>query len=336
MRKPRNLFLFILLALISTHVLAAQKTEFLSNNSQVKTFIDEMVSDHKFERKALIELFNKTSFSPRVIELITRPYEAKPWYIYRKHFLIKKRIMAGANFWRTHKADLAHASKQYGVPENIIVAIIGVESRYGQNQGNFPVLQALTTLAFDYPKRAEFFRRELQQFLILCREQGWNPTEIKGSYAGAMGKGQFMPSSYRAYAVDFTNNGQIDLFNSSTDTIGSIANYLYKHNWQRNQIIALAATVTGNRYKKALSKNNKPLFTLKQLADYGITTTEKINDKTKVLFFSVKTSKDTSQYWLGTQNFYAITRYNTSRLYALAVTQLAQAIEKCYTDKTCV
>lgn len=307
----------------------ADKT--FTQRDDVKSYITHVAKQYQFEANKLTILFRKIRLRPEVIAAFNKPYEAKPWYIYRKHFINQARIKGGVKFWRQHKAVLARAEKKFGVPAKIIVAIIGVESSYGKHRGKYSVLNTLATLAFDYPRRAKYFQKELTQFLILSREQQWNPTVVLGSYAGAVGQPQFMPSSYRAYGIDFSNhNGKINLFSNLDDIIGSVANYLAKHGWQRNQAIYVQAKVTGDRYQTLSQKNRKPRYTLKQLSSYNIKPVNNYSAKTKAYFFTVKESDKKLSYWLGFQNFYAITRYNWSNLYALAVSQLADKISAAY------
>ncbi len=190
-------------------------------------FIDEMVTKHQFERNNLESLFEKVEVKQSILKAISRPAErSKPWYDYRKIFISNKRIKGGVTFWQQHSDDLAKAEQQYGVSAEIIVAILGVETRYGGNVGGYRVIDALSTLAFRYPPRSPFFRSELENFLILTREENMSQLDPVGSYAGAMGLGQFMPSSYRAYAVDFDDDQYRDIWTNPTDAIGSIANYL--------------------------------------------------------------------------------------------------------------
>jgi membrane-bound lytic murein transglycosylase B len=219
------------------------------------------------------------------------------------------------------------AEKVYGVAPQIIVAIIGVETRYGGNTGKYAVLDALSTLAFDYPPRAKFFRGELEQYLLLAREEHIDLLNTKGSYAGAMGYGQFIPSSYQRYAVDFDQDGKRDLWDSPMDIIGSVANYLHVNGWTPGAKVADRASVTGNRFKGVIEKGLKPEMTVKQLKSEGITPVKPLPADTLAALISLD-QKSGPEYWLGLNNFYVITRYNHSPLYAMAVYQLSEEIRQ--------
>ncbi|MEO0369611.1 MAG: lytic murein transglycosylase B, partial [Pseudomonadota bacterium] len=198
-----------------------------------KQFVEDMVSEHNFDRAEVEALLNKAKMSDTVLEAIQRPWEAKPWHQYYPIFLTEKRVQKGVEFWNSYADDLQRAEAELGVPAEMIVAIIGVETFYGTYKGKYSVLDALFTLGFHYPPRAKFFRSELQQYMLLSREENFDPLELKGSYAGAMGLGQFISSSYRHYAIDFDGDGVRDLLNNPVDAIGSVANYFKKHGWKK-------------------------------------------------------------------------------------------------------
>lgn len=304
-----------------------------ADRSDVKEFITMMVNKHGFKEDELSTLFSKITLRPEVIATLEKPYEANPWYIYRTHFVSDKRINDGVDFWYQHRKVLNRAQEQYGVPAEIIVAIIGVESHYGKLRGTYPVLNTLATIGFDYPKRSTYFKSELAEFLILSREQNWDPATILGSYAGAVGQPQFMPSSYRRYGVDYGDkNNHVDLFTNIDDIIGSTANYMHRNGWQRGAAIYTQAIVTGDNYKN-LKPSKKPEYNLKQLQSFGIKSTGHYNLWDKAVFLPVDTSETTQEYWLGFYNFYVITRYNSSNLYALAVAQLSTELRKNYQKK---
>ncbi|MCK4609089.1 MAG: lytic murein transglycosylase B, partial [Gammaproteobacteria bacterium] len=223
-----------------------------------KNFISKMVNNYHFGQNYITQLLTNIQFTPDSIQLIEKPYEARAWYLYNKIFLNEKRVLDGIEYWQSHEADLSRAEQQYGVPASIIVAIVGVESDYGRNKGNYPVLNTLGTLAFYYPPRADFFQEELAQFLLLARKFHLDPTTLTGSYAGALGYPQFMPSSYRYYAVDFNHKHNEDLFHDTSDVIGSVANYFHHAGWRTNDLIAEPATVKGNNYRKLLNVDLKP------------------------------------------------------------------------------
>ena len=218
-----------------------------SNNALAQDFIREMAREEGFDAAELQKLFAQVEKKDSIINAMNRPAEkVLTWGEYRKIFLRQARIESGGDFWRRNQQVLNEAESEYGVPAHIIVAIIGVETLYGGNTGSYRVIDALSTLAFDYPARAPFFRSELKEFLILSREQKQSPLILKGSYAGAMGLGQFMPSSYRAYAADYDKDGFIDIWNNESDAIWSVANYLSRHGWQEGQTIAHPAVVASS------------------------------------------------------------------------------------------
>lgn len=301
---------------------------------EVVQFLDEIVSQHKLDKKEISLAFSQIEPSEEVIKRMTTQYEALPWYKYKKLLVTDKRINDGVVFWHKHAATLKQAEKQYGVPAQLIVAIIGIESEYGNRCGKFPVLQALATLAFDYPPRAAFFKNELIEYLILAKEHRLSLLETKGSYAGAMGIPQFIASSYRKFAVDFDGSGQIDLINSMPQVIGSVANYFKQHGWksEEKQVIIKAKT-NGSKYKNltvAARNNPLPELSLKTLHTNGVKPTAKItNPSTKVALLAFEQPTG-PEYWLGMHNFYVITRYNHSSNYALAVYELSKAIAKKY------
>ena len=313
-------------SVLSSAANATSLPNYLAERPDVQAFIREMVVKHGFTSSALFTVFSRAQIQPEIIALITRPAEAKPWYAYRQIFLTPERVQKGVEFWRTHEKALARAEQRYGVPAEIIVAIIGVETFYGRNVGRHQVLEALSTLAFAYPKRADFFRKELENYLLLTREEGIDPLALQGSYAGAMGLGQFMPSSYRAYAVDFNNDGYRDIWNNPEDAIGSVANYLSEHHWQRSELITVPARVSGDHYTALISaKPEKPFHTIRTLQQRGVHAPKTLNEHQKAILLQLE-GNDGPKYWLGFYNFYVITRYNRSPLYAMAVYQLSQDI----------
>lgn len=298
---------------------------------ELDKFIDEMVHEHDFDRSELERLFAQVEVKDSILAAISRPAEkSKPWYEYRQIFLDQARINAGIAYWKKHEKVLARAEKELGVPAEIILAILGVETRFGGNMGSFRVVDALSTLAFRYPPRSPFFRSELKNFLILTREEEMSQLEPVGSYAGAMGLGQFMPSSYREYAVDFDGDGHRDIWKNPDDAIGSIANYLRRHGWQPGQSIVHPTEYAGNDLPQDLiDRGLKPTVTREELRKSGLSTAQLPDGEDDITVFSL-TQPDGEELWLGRQNFYAITRYNHSRMYAMAVVQLSQAIRDGY------
>ncbi|PPC91749.1 MAG: lytic murein transglycosylase B [Methylobacter sp.] len=291
----------------------------------INGFIAQMTAKHQFDATELHTLFKQVTIQNEIIEKITSPAEALPWQKYRDLFLTEKRIENGIKFWNDNASTLNAVEQHYGVPAEVIVAIIGVETSYGQRKGGFRVIDALSTLAFAYPPRSAFFTGELEKFLLLCRNETMNPLEPTGSYAGAMGMPQFMPSSYLAYAVDFDNDKHRDIWQNPSDAIASVANYFVKQGWQSGQLIAARLQAKDDRYKKFLGKDLKPNLRLSTLQSNGINTKENLslNGKIKLLAFEIDQG---TELWAGLDNFYVITRYNHSPLYAMAVYQLSQAI----------
>lgn len=319
-----SLFLYVQLLLWTQPV--ADATPF-SERPVVQAFVAEMVSKHAFDADALNDLFAQVTLRPSVAKTMTNKVE-KPatWSRYRANFVNPWRIAHGVIFWNTNEAALARARQIYGVPEEVVVAIIGVETRYGTYPLSHPVLDTLATLAFDYPRRAEFFRGELEQYLLLMREEGRDPLSIKGSFAGAMGIPQFMPSSYRNYAVDFDGDGRRDLWRNATDAIGSVANYLKAYGWEANLPVALRASLQQDAASiDLLGGSLKPQYSIDQLRSRGVTASINLAPETLAALLAVEV-EDGQEYWLGLNNFYVITRYNRNLFYALSVFQLSQEI----------
>ena len=327
-----------------------------SYESGSRAFVAEMAGKHGFTQAELAALMAEARYQQRIIDAMNRPYEAKPWRDYRPIFVTPERIQGGVAFWRDNAALLARAEAAYGIPPQIIVAIIGVETNYGRNLGDHRVIDALSTLGFSFPKRADFFRGELEQFLLLTRDERVDPRAAKGSYAGAVGKPQFIPSSYRAYAVDFDQDGRRDLWASNADVVGSVGNYLAQHGWRRGQPVAVAAELAQGRPTGIAITDKRPAVpeaTLTQLAAAGVTPVsrpeapppsssapamgsdavtgaraDRIDEDLRAALIELDGSKP--EYWLGFDNFYAITRYNHSNLYAMAVYQLSREIARNY------
>lgn len=292
----------------------------------LQQFADEMVVKHNFNAAELAGLLAQARPQQKILDAIRKPAEAKPWHQYREIFLTQTRISDGNQFWTDNLAWLNKAEEQYGVPAEMIVSIIGVETRYGQHQGTFRVLDALTTLAFNYPERGAFFRAELEQFFLLVREEGLDPLTLTGSYAGAMGKPQFISSSYRNFAVDFDGDGKRDLTNSTADAIGSVANYFKSHQWRTGQPVLSAARIQGDAYLGLLAQGLKPHTPLASLPGQGVTVVTNDLPAMDLGALIELEIANGHEYWVGLQNFYVITRYNRSPLYAMAVYQLAQEV----------
>jgi len=294
-------------------------------SQQEQKFVTRMVEKHQFDSDQLTQQLQKAKHQPSIIKAISRPAEAMPWYKYRKIFLKPERIENGKKFMRKYHMELKQAQQTYGVPPHIITAIIGVETLYGKNTGGYAVMEALRTLAFGYPKRAKFFRSELEQYLLMAREEGLEPLTPKGSYAGAMGMPQFMPSSFRKYAVDFDGNGKRDLWSSPSDVIGSVGNYFSRHGWRAGEAVAFKLEQQPPGLPLGNRRGQKPNVSISKISKSGITLTAEVSalDKAAILKYKQKNKQD---YWLGFHNFYVITRYNHSNLYAMAVYQLALEI----------
>ena len=288
-------------------------------------FIADMVERHGLQRAEVAALLAQAQPQQGILDAISRPAEAKPWREYRPIFLTRARIDGGVEFWQRHAGILADAKQSFGVDPHVVVAIIGVETRYGGNTGKYRVLDALSTLAFDYPKRGEFFRGELEQFILLTREEHVDPLDAKGSYAGAMGQGQFIPSSYRNYAVDFDGDGKRDLWHSDRDVLGSVANYFKVHGWEAGGPVVARAQVEGDAYKALLEKGLKPHMPASELKSHGVRTETPISPDLQVALIELEGDNGLEQ-WVVFNNFYVITRYNRSPLYAMAVHQLSQEI----------
>lgn len=324
MRRRIVLLPLSLLCLILCLPLSAE--EFPEKFPEVKTFIAQMVEKHQFTEKELQDLFKQVEYKQSIIDAITRPAESKPWYQYRPIFVTEKRIHDGVAFWQQNEEQLARAEETYGVPAHIIVAIVGVETFYGRHKGGYRVIDALSTLGFDYLPRADFFRGQLEQFLLMAREEKRDPLTFMGSYAGAMGMPQFIPSSFRNFAVDFDEDGHRDLWESRADIIGSVANYFSLHNWQPGGAITSRASIKGEAPQALLDKGLKPSTTVATLKSKGITTQATFPDDAEAAIIALESAEDEHEYWVILNNFYVITRYNHSPLYAMAVYQLSEAI----------
>jgi membrane-bound lytic murein transglycosylase B len=314
-----------LLASAGTAVLAGY-----GNEPQVQEFVAVMVDKYGFDRDELLAVLGQAERRDDIIELMNRPAEKRlAWYEYRKIFLTDSRIEGGVAFWKQHADILAKAEEVFGVDPQVVVAIIGVETRYGSNTGRHRVLDALATLAFDYPPRSQFFTSELEQYLVLAREEDIDLLSATGSYAGAMGYGQFIPSSYRNYAVDFDADGKRDLWNSPMDIIGSVANYFHVHGWEDRAPVAVRAEVSGDDYPALLELGYEPNTALHAMRHDGVTPVTPMPDDLEAALLAFE-QPDGPEYWLGFNNFYVITRYNHSPLYAMAVYQLSEEIRSAH------
>ena len=305
---------------------AAPAANSFAKDPAVIEFALDLERRHGFDANELLQQFAQVRSNDTVLRLIKPPTSPtqRSWERYRSRFLNEQRIERGVRFWQENQVSLIKASVLYGVPPEIIVAIIGVETVYGGNTGNFRVLEALATLAFRYPRRAEFFLTELEQFLLLARENGMDPVAIRGSFAGAIGIPQFMPGSQRRYAVDFDGDHKIDLSGSVEDAIGSVAHFLEQHGWLAGQPIAVIARTAGEPERGLIEAGIQPSLLVADLAQQGITAAA--DPQAKVTLVDLVTPGRATEYWLGFDNFYVITRYNRSSFYAMSVFQLAEEI----------
>jgi membrane-bound lytic murein transglycosylase B len=300
-------------------------------------FVDKMVKQHDFDRAELMALLDEAQITQSVIDTMSKPAErVVPWFQYRRIFLTEERIAAGAQFWTEHASDIETVAQRYGVAPEMIVAIVGVETYFGTRMGKYRVLDALATLAFAYPPRAAFFSSELEQFVLLAREEHFDATAPLGSYAGAMGAGQFIPSSFRAYAVDANDDGKRDLWNDWDDALGSVANYFKMHGWQTGQPVVEQAS-RNPTFKGPEPRNSMDLKdTVGSLRHEGYVFTTDLPAEAPAAPYALEAAGGGAEYWVGFNNFRVITRYNRSPKYALAAYELGQAIRTRYEAKTAV
>ncbi len=299
----------------------------LSGSADDKSqFIQKMVSEHGFDSRKLQQLLDGAQRQQTILDAISKPAEGLPWWKYRQIFVKPDRVTQGVEYWTRHRDTLEKAEQQFGVPPEIIVAIIGVETYYGRHTGKHSVLDALYTLGFHYPPRAAFFRKQLGEYLLLAREETVDPLLPKGSYAGAMGKPQFIPSSFRAYAIDFDNDGKRDIWENDADVIGSVANYFSVHGWKKGQPITARAGGVRAKHAHFVEAGMKPTLTLQKLAAAGIRVTADLPREAATSLVELELEEGQREHWTGLDNFYVITRYNHSNLYAMAVFQLSELI----------
>jgi membrane-bound lytic murein transglycosylase B len=294
-------------------------------------FIERAATEHGLDAAQVAALLEAAEFKQSIADAIARPAEGKPWYQYRPIFITEQRIKEGVAFWEANRELLDRVSRQFEVDPQVIVAIIGVETFYGRITGSYRVLDALATLSFHYPSdrtrdRSEFFSGELMQFFLLGPEENLPLDEVTGSYAGAMGMGQFIPSSYRAYAVDLDGDGRRDLWRSTEDAVGSVANYLARHGWEYGGPVTRRAMASSSAEFELLEKRDyKPKLTVMELHGKGFQSSPDLDAERAAALVRLE-EKERSTYWLVFQNFYVITRYNRSPMYAMAVNQLSEEI----------
>lgn len=329
--RIKSLVAYLGLSLTVTHVCAQEDS--YAQHPLTAPFIQEMSEEFGFLSEPLKAIFADAQRKQAILDAISRPAErVKQWKEYRPIFITQSRVDKGLEFWSKNQDALQRAEQEYGVPAEFIVAIIGVETIYGGNTGSYRVIDALSTLAFDYPPRAPFFRQQLKEYLLLTREEQVNPLTLKGSYAGAMGLPQFMPGSFRAYAVDFDHDGHIDIWQNPTDAVGSVANYFIKHGWQPGQPVVVRADLKNIALAdKGLSDSLDPKITVQQLQKLSWTPRTSLEAGLKVTAFRLE-AEHGNEYWIGLANFHAITRYNRSVMYAMAVNELAQLLAAARKD----
>ena len=321
------------LALVALLLSAAVHAEGYAGRGDVRAFVADMQARHGFEPAALEPLFARVRHDPAVIKAIMPPKDpgVRSWQTYRSRFVEPQRIAAGLRFRADHAATLARAEARFGVPADIIVAIIGVETIYGRNTGRFNVFGALTTLAFDYPPRADLFRRELEALLLLAREENRSPLSYKGSFAGAIGLPQFLPSSQRHWGTDWDGDGRVDLSASAGDAIGSVANFLAAHGWEKDGPVAAPVRIDGDP-APLIAEGIKPQRLPAEMPAVDAAGAPQL----PAALIDLATPNADTEYWLGYRNFYVLTRYNRSSFYAMAVYQLAEALRAASEDRVAV
>ena len=323
--------LIVLLIMLSPLTLAKKNP---LQRADVQAFIQRMVAQHGFDRKTLNSLFANVHINPVIVaKRKNRAEKTQPWYVYKSYFINQARITAGVAFWRAHDDVIQHIAEKSGIPPALLVAIVGVETNYGRHVSRYRVIDALSSLAFGDVPRSPYFKRELEQFLLLVREQKLDPYTVYGSYAGAMGQPQFMPASYRKYAVSYASKGFPDLNNNIDDIMASIANFLIQHGWDKHQAIAVQASQPTVK-KLSLQTSTQPRYSLTELAKLGIKPLSQATQLApqKLVLIYYLDNKTGTELWLGTKNFYVLTRYNPSKQYAMAVYELSQAINEAYQD----
>jgi membrane-bound lytic murein transglycosylase B len=319
----------LLLALLAFAAVRAQALETDGAlRPELEAFIADMTTRHGMGSAELRLILRQARTQPDILRAMSAQAMPRPWHRYRPSFVNAQRVAAGVRFWNEHAEALARAEREYGVPAEIVVATIGVETVYGSYTGSHRVLDALATLAFEFPRRAEFFRGELEQFLLLVRDGVLDPLRMRGSYAGAMGVPQFLPSSFRNYAVDFDGDGHIRLWDGMADSIGSVANYYRSFGWRSGRPVAVRARVTGDGYAALAAQGIEPRFDAQALAQAGVSPLEDIGADAAAML--VLEGESGNEYWLGLDNFYVITRYNRSVNYAMAVFHLAREIRAAH------
>lgn len=299
----------------------------LVSRSDVQRFINQELKLGYYTQPQLDNFFKNVQFKPSIIKGMDRPGTSLPWYTFAQNNANSLRIKNGKSFWKNNAAVLKAVSKRYGVAPELLVAIIGIETNYGHTTGSFRVADVLTTLGYHYPRRAAYFQRELVEFLQLAYEEKRDPFSFKGSFAGAMGMPQFMPSSYRQYAVDWDGDGQRDIWNNIGDTLASVANYMKQHGWKTDQPIAVSVSLQITpQIQQIIDQPTEMKYSAGQLRQLGIVIPAHINDQEKGILYQLERMPGKYEYWFGLNNFYTIWQYNHSRHYVAAVRQIANSI----------
>ena len=327
MRYKNNFIYYITLFACVLFILAGCASIFLKfdQRKDVRAFTAQMAKKYQFNQNELLDLFKQVTIQKSTLSNIQHPYEEKPWYVYQERLVTKQRTQDGLKYWKHHARALQYAQNTYGVPASIIVAIIGVESNYGKVNFKYRTFDALTTLSFDYPKRAKFFQQELEQYLLLTREHHLDPLAIFGSYAGAIGPAQFMPSTYRRFAVSYQTGGTADIINNNDDAIVSVANFLKQKGWQPNKIITVRAKTNSTKYQQLLTK--PPRLTIAQFKTYGLIPPHIISNRAIALLVPLQ-KQQTTEYWLGFNNFMVLMKYNPNVNYAMAIYNLSKQLDR--------
>ncbi len=298
-----------------------------NGNDNVQRFIDFEAANGRYNKAELQAFFNGAVYKPNIINIMNKPGTSRPWYEFQKGNAGAAKIADGRNFYMKNRQVIDQVAREYGVPAEVLVAIVGIETNYGSNMGSFRLADSLPTLAFGYPRRGEFFQQELHEFLLMAKEEGRDPFSFTGSYAGAMGMPQFMPSSYRKWAVDYDGDGQRNIWGSVPDVAASVANYLKAHGWQRGGKLMVPVSMVPTPELLALIDEKTALNkTVGELRRMGVTPLEEVADHEKAVLFRLETAPGQYDYYIGLNNFFAVWQYNHSRLYVSAVREIANGV----------
>jgi len=319
-------FLGILVLGLSIGLVARAHEAHQTQDAVIVEFIQKMVEKHQFSQEELTVLMDNAKKKDGILNAFDKPATSKPWSFFKKLYVTEWREKEGVKFWEKHAQTLIRAEDQFGIPQEIITALIGIETNYGTYTGEFRIVDAFYTLGFYGKRRNKYFLKEFEEFLILARENNIAPNSIKGSFAGAIGIAQFMPSSYREYAIDFDGDGKADLENSVADAIGSASNYLKRHGWKRGEPIVFPVSADNDQVLSEMAGKSKPNRTYGELKQAGVKQDLGFNDDLAVGLFKLEGDEGV-ELWMSLKNFYVITRYNPSNNYALAMVQLSEKIK---------